>query len=222
MAVFLRRFVVSHHSQQLQQSIGNLQLVKNASRRCLSSQGKPPVPPGPTTMNRSGGGFQSFKSRPSRAERARQSNAAGGWLVFGVAMAGGSISAVVMAYTEGAKEVASHVQQLHTTDSSSSSSSSSSSVAQFRDHGGRVRQVDPGDDGKNKTVPTETQQSNLMHLLDFDDYILDNEYELRLPSTAVTRHQLVRPMIQEVETNVALHTIEPGTDAISDISRRLD
>jgi hypothetical protein len=47
-------------------------------------------------MNRSGGGFQSFKAR--RDERTRQSNAAGGWLVFIVAMTGGSASAVVMAY----------------------------------------------------------------------------------------------------------------------------
>jgi hypothetical protein len=135
MAVFLRRFVVSHHSQQLQKSIGSLLSIQNAaSRRCLSSRGKPPVAPR---------GFQS--SRERRAERTRQSNAAGGWLVFCVAMAGGSISAVVMAYTEGA-ELESPVQRQRHTDSSSG-----------------------GDEGKNKTFPTKSQQFNLMSWLEFDD-----------------------------------------------------
>jgi hypothetical protein len=208
MAVFLRRFVVSHHSQQLPKNTFRLQLFENASRRCLSSQGKPPV--APPTMNRSGSGFQSFRER--RAERTRQSNAAGGWIVFSVAMAGGTISAVVMAYTEGAAQ--SPVQQLHT------DSSSSSSVVQFLDHG-RVLQIDQGDDGKNKTVHTKIQQFNVVPLLDFDDYILNDEYEL-LPPTTVTRHQLLRQTIQEFERSVDLETVEPGTDVICAVSGGLD
>jgi hypothetical protein len=168
MAVFLQRFVVSRQSQQLQKIIGSLQTFENASRRCLSSQGKPPV--APPTMNRSGRGFQSFRER--RAERTRQSNAAGGWIVFSVAMAGGTISAVVMAYTEGAQ---SPVQQLHT------DSSASLSVAQFLDHG-RALQVDQGNGSKNKSVHTNIENLNVVNSLDFDAYILDDEYEL-LPPT---------------------------------------
>jgi hypothetical protein len=199
MAVFLRRFVVSHQSQQLQKSIGSLPLFKNASHRCLSSQGKPPV--APPTMNRSGRGFQSFRER--RAERTRQSNAAGGWIVFSVAMAGGTISAVVMAYTEGAQ---SPVQQLHT-----DSSSASLSVGHFLDHGRRVLRVDQGDGSKNKNVRTNIQQSNVVNSLDFDDYILDDEYEL-LPPTAVTRHQLLRQTIDEIESSTVVCNVSRGLD----------
>jgi hypothetical protein len=140
----------------------------------------------------------------------RQSNAAGGWLVFSVAMLGGTISAVVMAYTEGAQ---SPVQQLHT-------DSSSSSLVQFLDQG-RALQGDQGNDGKNKNVHTEIQESNLVNLLDFDEYILDYEYEL-LPPTTVTRHQLLRQTIEEIESSVALETVEPGAAVVCNISRGLD
>jgi hypothetical protein len=93
-------------------------------------------------------------------------------------MAGGTISAVVMAYTEGAQ---SPFQRLHT-----DSSASSLSEVQFLDQG-RALQVDQdGNNGKNKNVHTNVQQSNLANSLDFDDYILDDGYEL-LPHG--TRHQ---------------------------------
>jgi hypothetical protein len=209
MAVFLRRFVVSNHSQQLQKRIegGNLRTLENASRRCLSGQGKPPV--APPTMHRAGRGFQSFRER--RAERTRQSNVAGGWIVFSVAMAGGTISAVVMAYTEGAQSPVQHLQ----TDSSSASLS----LVQFLDQG-RALQGDQGNDGKNKNVHTKIQQLNVVTSLDFDDYILDG-YEL-LPPTTVTRHQLLRQTIEEIESSVALETVESGTTAVCNVSRGLD
>ena len=212
MAVFLRRFVVSHHSQELQKRIegGSLRLLDNATSRCLSSRGKPPV--APPTMNRAGRGFQSFRDR--RAERTRQSNAAGGWIVFSVAMAGGTISAVVMAYTEGAQSPVQ--QQLHT----DSSSASFLSVGQFLDQG-RFLQGDRGDDSKNKTVHKKIQQLNVVNSLDFDDYILDDGYEL-LPPTTVTRHQLLRQTIEEIESSVALETADPGNAGVRDVSRGLD
>jgi hypothetical protein len=188
-------------------------MLENESRRCLSSQGKPPV--APPTMNRAGRGFQSFRDHRRAAERTRQSNAAGGWIVFSVAMAGGTISAVVMAYTEGAQ---SPVQQLHT---DSSSSSASLSLVQFLDQG-RVLQVDQGDDGKNKNIHTKIEEFHLVNSLDFDDYILDDEYELVMPPTAVTRHQLLRQTIEEIESSVALETVEPGAAVVCNVSRGLD
>jgi hypothetical protein len=170
----LRRFAASHQSPLLNHSTYSIRSPPNLSRRSFSSNGKPSTSThtqSPNIVNRSGSGFQSFRER--RSERMRQTNAASGWLIATVAVAGGTISAVVMAYTEGAQSHSPVQYKLRTEESESS--------VQFVNHGKQCeRALQVVDDDENSSFHAIIQDFNAHALLDFEDYIFNDDYTFAL------------------------------------------
>jgi len=105
-AVFLRRLVTTRHSHPriTRTNINDSSSLHSKSQRCISNSAYAQRPEN-SSLSSGSRSFESFRDK--RAARVRQSNAMTGWLIAVVAAAGGTLSAVVMAYAEGAQATSS-------------------------------------------------------------------------------------------------------------------